>query len=325
MAIGESGSMVGSVSGGCVETAVVERALNILSGGEPTLESYGLADEHDLGVGLPCGSVDVLVETLPSGPAWQAVVDALRERAPYVSAAVLDPPAWRGRRMSLADASDREPGALPCATTPQLRRTGSIDPSVDDAVAELLEEYTSLERSEVVELETAGSALRLFVNAASAPESLFIIGATDIAAQLAALADRAGFRVFVIDPRSAFADARRFPEDVELVRLRPEHALEDDAAVAGSMVVTLSHDAKFDLPALQRALAAGAEYVGALGSRRTHAQRCEMLRAAGVSEAEIEKIHAPVGLDIGATGPYEIAVSVLAELIAHRARTREKR
>ena len=319
MAIGESGSMVGSVSGGCVETAVVERALHILSGGEAALESYGLADEQDLGVGLPCGSVDVLVETLPSGPAWQAVVDALRERAPYVSAAVLDPPAWRGRRMSLAAAADGRPGAL------QLRCRGSIDASVDDAVAALLEEYASLERSEVIELETAGSALRLFVNAASAPESLFIIGATDIAAQLAALADRAGFRVFVIDPRSAFADARRFPDDVELVRLRPEQALEDDAAVAGSMVVTLSHDAKFDLPALQRALAAGAEYVGALGSRRTHAQRCEMLRAAGVSEAEIEKIHAPVGLDIGASGPYEIAVSVLAELIAHRARTRKKR
>lgn len=178
---------------------------------------------------------------------------------------------------------------------------------LDDARTALRED-----RSLTISTETGS----VFLRAYNPPVRLVVVGAVHIAAPLARMAATAGIDVYVVDPRAAFASTERFPE-VRLVRSWPGEALEELRPDHRTAVVTLTHDAKLDDPALTGALATQAFYVGALGSRRTHAKRLARLRDQGVAEEDIARIHAPVGLDIGARTPPEIAVSILAELVAH--------
>ncbi|MEE8311981.1 MAG: XdhC/CoxI family protein [Candidatus Binatia bacterium] len=310
MAVTAAGAMAGSVSGGCVETAVIESARTVLATGAPALESYGLADEQELDVGLPCGSVDILVERLPEDEAWREVVAAVRAHASTATAVALEPAAMRGRRLVLAGALS-EAGA---------RVIGSIDPALDASVVAAARALVGRDATRVLQLDANSDTgpVSVFVQGFARPDPLIVIGATEIAVHLARLAAAAGFRVTVIDPRSAFADPDRFDVDVTLLREWPDAVLTDERMLHDAYLVALSHDTKFDVPALERGLRAGAFYVGALGSARTHERRCELLRSGGVSEEDIRRIHSPVGLDIGAQGPYQIAVAVLAELIAAR-------
>ncbi len=184
-------------------------------------------------------------------------------------------------------------------------------PPLEPPLAAAVEAAVREDRARLVETPSG----RVFLEVLNPPLRLVLVGAVHIAQELVPLAHRLGFRPVVVDPRRAFATAERFP-GVELVDAWPDEALEALDLDRRTAVVTLTHDPKLDDPALEVALRSPAFYVGALGSRRTHARRVARLGAAGLSEAEIGRIHAPVGLDIGAVGPTEIALAIMAEIIA---------
>ncbi len=305
-AVTRSRRMTGSVSGGCVESDVFERAMEVLDAGRPAIATYEVAGEEDLGVGLSCGgSIDVLIEAFAADDAWISARTAIEEERPAVLAICTTPGPLLGRKLALlADG----------------RRVSSIDPALDAQVADqagclLLpggtRDLTLLRRGEVV---------RVFVEAFPAAPRLYVVGATHAAVALCRMAKVAGFRVAVIDARGAYATPERFVEADDLVVDAPGPALDRARLDSSCFVVVLTHDPKFDLPALSSALRTPACYVGAIGSRATHAQRVARLREQGLSEEEIARIHAPIGLDLGGRSPEEMAVAILAEMIAVRHR-----
>jgi xanthine dehydrogenase accessory factor len=299
-----SGKMAGSVSGGCVESDVFEHALRVLDDGRPALVHYSEADESGLDVGLACGgSIEVLIEPFAPTEPWQAVREALERSRPAALCVGLAPDALLGRKLAvLADGS----------------RAGSVDPDLDGPLVAEAQRLLLDGGATVLDLPWRGEAARIFVEAFSRQPRLFIVGATHTAMPLCRMAKQLGFRVIVVDVRSAFATEDRFPEADELVRAWPDEALGAAGLDAAAHVVALTHDPKFDLPALAAALRSQAGYVGALGSRRTHERRKAQLREQGFREADLARIHAPVGLDIGSRTPEEIALSILAEMVAAR-------
>jgi xanthine dehydrogenase accessory factor len=188
---------------------------------------------------------------------------------------------------------------------------------LDEEFLPMVRERLAQDRSGLI--EAYDGEVRLFVNAFAPPLRLIVVGAVHIAQALVPVARLTGYAVTVVDPRGAFATESRFP-DVALVTEWPDDALNGLAIDARTAIVTLTHDPKLDDPALTVALRSPAFYVGSLGSRRTHAKRLDRLRAAGLTEEELARIHAPVGLDIGAVTQAEIAVSVMAQIIAARRR-----
>lgn len=283
MAVTASGNIAGAVSGGCVEGAVYEAAQRILNDGGRARLSFGVADELAWSVGLACGGqIEVFVERFR--PAlFSALFQAAEARQPKV----------------LVRELAGEGGWL----LPGLEAPGAL---AETAVALLGQEKPLLEE------ETA-----LFFEPVTPPPRLIIIGAVQIAQALVPMARLAGYDSVVVDPRAAFCTAERFPETV-LLSEWPEAGLARLGLDARSAVITLTHDPKFDEPALRAALAAPVFYVGALGSRRTHAARLQRLRERGVAEEALGRIQAPVGVDIGAIGAGEIAVSILGAVIAAR-------
>jgi xanthine dehydrogenase accessory factor len=299
-----SGKMAGSVSGGCVESDVYEHALRVLDEGRPALVHYGASDEAGFDVGLSCGgSIDVLIEPFAPTEAWRAVREALERRQPAALCLGLAPDALLGRKLAvLGDGS----------------RAGSVDPALDGALAAEAGRLLPEGGATLLELPWRGQPGRVFVEAFPQQLRLFIVGATHTAIPLCRLAKELGFRVSVIDARSAFATAERFPDADELVRIWPDEALEAARLDETAHVVALTHDPKFDLPALAKALRSKTVYIGALGSRITHERRKAQLREQGFGESELARIHTPVGLDIGSRTPQEIALSILAEMVAAR-------
>jgi len=180
-----------------------------------------------------------------------------------------------------------------------------------DPLAHAADEAARRDASQRIEID----GVSWFLNVFNAPPRLYVVGAVHIAQPLSHMAAMAGFSVVVIDPRTAFATGERFP-GLHLVTAWPDEALADLPLDRRTAVVTLTHDPKLDDPALVAALGAPCFFIGALGSRKTHAARCARLKAQGFSDAAIERIRGPVGLDIGAISPAEIAVSIMAELIA---------
>lgn len=276
LAISGDGEMAGSVSGGCVEGAVVLEAIDSISDGKPRLLEYGIADGDAFAVGLACGgTIRVLVQ--PVGAALPIeVLEALVAK--------------RAAREQVALVTDLEQGA------PRLVVDGYAD-------------RFRLDRSGV---EEDG---RTFVAIQNPPLELIIIGGVHIAQALVPMARIAGFDTVVVDPRESFASASRFP-DARIINEWPDEGLGQVGLHARTALVVLAHDPKLDDPALLRAFDSPAFYIGALGSKRTHAKRVERLTAAGVAEEDIARIDAPVGLAIGASGPAEIAVSIMAQLVA---------
>lgn len=278
LAISGEGELVGSVSGGCVEGAVVAEALEALEDGRPRLLSFGVSDEDAFSVGLACGgTIRVLVEPVATG---DGVPETLL--AELVAA--------RAARRPVAVVTDIETWA---------RQLAGPD---EEGLAEMFRR----DRSGMLD----DRRLAVIHNP---PLRLAVIGAGHIAQPLVRMARLAGFDPFLIDPRETFASAARFPGE-RISHDWPDEALAALAPDARTAVVALSHDPKIDDPALEVALRSDAFYIGALGSTRTHAKRVARLGAAGFSEAEISRIHAPVGLDIGAVTPAEIAVATLAEI-----------
>lgn len=276
LAIGGDGRIEGSVSGGCVEGAVIVEAIEAIAAGDHRLLEFGVSDEDAFAVGLACGgTIRVLIE--PVGSAMPE--DLLTELV-----------AARAARLAVA-----------------------YEIHLDDGTRRLLHDaYPDRMRMDRSGFEADGQT---FVAIHNPPLRLIVVGAVHIAQALVPMARIAGYDPVIIDPRAAFGSVERFPGETILDDW-PDAAVARLGLDARTALVLLTHDPKLDDPALQAALGADCFYIGALGSTRTHAKRLARMQAAGFSETQIGRIHAPIGLDIGAAGPAEIAVSVLAEMTA---------
>jgi xanthine dehydrogenase accessory factor len=287
MAVNEQGEIAGAVSGGCVEGAVVVVAEEVLRGADPQLLHFGIADEEAWDVGLPCGGeIDIWVEPLGSDTVFEG------ERGAVVTA-IAGPHA--GAKLHV-DADGARHGTLG-------------DPALDEEAAAHAEELMWAERS-----EQRGD---LFIDVRFPPPRLVIFGAVDYANALSRLASAIGWRPYVVDPRGRFAQPERFPHATDVIAGWPEEAFAKLGGIdRATAIVVLTHDPKLDDAALQIALRSEAFYIGAMGSRRAQAKRRERLLELGLDEALLERISAPVGLDIGALGAEETALSILSEVVA---------
>ncbi|MET9527515.1 XdhC family protein [Streptomyces coeruleorubidus] len=310
MAVGPDGEVVGSVSGGCVEGAVFELAQEVVASGEARLETFGYSDEDAFAVGLTCGGeITLLVRpvTPELDPAFGSVVDCVAAGEPVTTATVTDGPAPRGA--TLAVRPDRVSGTL---------GTSGLDAAVTaDARGELALGATGL-RHYGPQGQRREDSVSVFLQSFAPPPRMLVFGAIDYAAAVARIGDFLGYRVTVCDARPVFATPRRFPEGVEVVAEWPHRYLRDTDTDERTVVCVLTHDPKFDVPLLQEALRRPAAYIGAMGSRRTHADRAKRLAEAGLTERELSRLRSPVGLDLGARTPEEVAVSVAAEIVALR-------
>src|SRR3954451_23337711 len=316
MLVRPGGTAVGSVSGGCVEGAVYEEAKDAVETGEVTLQRYGVSDDDAFAVGLTCGGIlDVFVEPVSreSFPELGEIKESVDRHEPVAVVTCVKGPDDRiGRRMVLWP--DRTSGSF------GLQR-------MDDAVAADARGMLAAGRTGMLHFghdgERRGDDLELFVNSFAPPARMVVCGAIDFAAAVARVGSFLGYHVTVCDARPVFATNSRFPEADEVVVDWPHRYLRAEAdagRVDGRTVITvLTHDPKFDVPVLEVALRLPeVAYVGAMGSRRTHDDRLQRLREAGLTEDELDRLSSPIGLDLGARTPEETAVSIAAEIIAGR-------
>ncbi len=302
LCVTRSGKMAGSVSGGCVENDVFERAMAVLDSRRPATATYGIADELSFEVGLSCGgSLDVLIEPFIADAVWQTLRHAVDGQRAAVLCVGLAPAEMLGRKLVvLADG----------------QHCGSLAPDLDEAAMAEARGFLRKGGTAVVDLPWHGDTATVFVESLPPPARLFIIGATHTAAALCRMAKVLGLHTTVVDARGTYATRERFPDADVLVRAQPGPLLEDARLDASSYVVVLTHDPKFDIPALTQALRSPARYIGVMGSRSTFARRRDRLSEEGFGPAELARIHAPIGLDIGARTAEEMALSILAEMVA---------
>ncbi len=313
MAVAANGAVVGSVSGGCVEAAVYERALAVLADGRPVLERYAVSDEDAFAAGLTCGgTIEVLVE--PADAAQLRRLDAaVRTPEPVATVTVVGGSEPAGTRLLVG--ADHTFGPLP---PPDDDRAGS---------AVLLAEVRTMlaaGESGIRHLSTAPltEPLSMLVQSYLPPARMLVFGATDFAAALSSAGTFLGYRVTVCDARPVFSTAERLPDAAEVVVDWPHRYLAGEVAAGRvdrrTVVCVLTHDPRFDAPLLEVALRGPAAYVGLLGSRQTAKDRLERLRERGFTEAELRRLAAPIGLDLGGRTPAETAISVAAEIVACR-------
>lgn len=301
MAITSDMAMIGSVSGGCVETAVVQEALESLADGKPRLLHYGISDDTAWNVGLACGGkMSVFVELLDK-TWWTAATEAARQNRAAITISVIEGQ-FAGQKVLLSSTQDVA-YAHP-DLSPEL--CGALVQAVKAPI-----ERRRPERTWIAEMDVLIDVHRPYPR-------LVIIGGAHVAMALKDFAHMLGFRVYVVDPRSAFATKERFPDVVSISTEYPDKALAAMELDADTFVAVLTHDPKIDDPALRTALPSPAPYVGVLSSKRNHQGRIERLSKAGVAPALIERIHTPIGLDIGAKTPEEIALSIIAEIVKVR-------
>ncbi|RLP91896.1 XdhC family protein [Micromonospora sp. CV4] len=327
MLVAADGAVTGSVSGGCVEADLYERARRVLDTGAPELTRYGVSDDTAYTAGLTCGGeLDVFVERIDAGRLVELdAVDAARRAGRPVAVVTC----------VAADAGD-PPGAAPADPAGRLGRrlvltgqrvTGSLgDDRLDAAATADALGLLAAGHSGVLRYgyhgQRRGAGLSLFVTAYATPPRMIVFGAIDFAAAVARIGTFLGYRVTVCDARPVFATPRRFPEADEVVVQWPHRYLGtelDAGRVDGRTVVcVLTHDPKFDIPLLALALRHQLAYVGAMGSRRTHDERHKLLREAGLSPEQLARLASPIGLDLGGRTPEETAVSVAAQIVASR-------
>ncbi|CAL9621104.1 XdhC family protein [Streptomyces sp. enrichment culture] len=315
LAVDAGGTVVGSVSGGCVEGALYERCRDALRDGETVLERFGYGDEDAFAVGLTCGGViDVLVAPVraadPVRPALAAVLAA----------------AARGETAALARIAGGPDRLLGRALVvgPDGSRTGGFGghPELDRTAAAEAGAFLAAGRTGTLEIGARGSRcgapLTLLIESAAPAPRMIVFGAIDFASALVRVGKFLGHHVAVCDARPVFATPARFPEADEVVTEWPHEYLARTAVDARTVLCVLTHDAKFDIPLLKLALRLPVAYVGAMGSRRTHLDREARLRAAGVGDRELARLRSPIGLDLGARTPEETALSIAAEIVAIR-------
>lgn len=327
MAVSADGEVVGSVSGGCIEGAVVEEARELLAGRKgPELVSFGYSDDEAFAVGLTCGgTIHLFIELFlpveggavaksaaPLCTFHSALRDALATHTPAALATLVEGPDVGSKLLIYAD-----PERMPDVG--------------DLGDAELTRVVARDSRSELVAGRTVtrhygpgGQArqdgIAVFIESFAAPPQMIIFGAVDFTGALVQVAKVMGFRVRVCDAREIFATTARFPEADEVLNMWPQELLErvGDELGPRDAVCILTHDPKFDVPAITSALKTDVGYIGCMGSRRTHAKRVERLHEIDVSDDELQRVMAPIGLDIGARAPAETAISICSEIIALR-------
>jgi len=315
MAVSQSGDVVGSVSGGCVEGAVYDLAGEVTTGGQPVLQRYGISDDTAFSVGLTCGGIiDIFVEPVSRERYGQLgeVAAAVRASEPVAVATVVAGPGQVGARRVVWPA-DRE-----LRVTSALGSGDRLDQAVDDDARGMLAQGLTGVRRYGPDGERRRDELSIFVQSFAPPPRMLVFGAIDFAAAVARIGKFLGYRVTVCDARPVFATASRFPEADEVVTDWPHRYLSGISTDERTVICVLTHDPKFDVPVLEVALRVPAAYIGAMGSRRTHEDRLERLREAGLSEAELARLRSPIGLDLGARTPEETAVAIAAELIQLR-------
>lgn len=275
LAVSGTGEIQGSVSGGCVEGAVIVEALEAVEDGKSRLLTFGVSDDEAFAVGLACGgTIRVLVEPVGQAVSEEVLADLVDKRAARRPVGyIVNTGTWERKLVGREDYPERFRG----------------------------------DRSGFEEDE------QTFVAVHNPPLRMVVVGAVHIAQALVPMARLAGYDPLIIDPRGAFAQEHRFPgEDIR--EDYPDEVLPDYGLDTRTAVVTLSHDPKIDDPAIEAAIASECFYLGSLGSTRTHAKRVDRLKARGFSDDQISRIHAPVGLDIGSKSPAEIAISVMAQI-----------
>ncbi|WP_115789917.1 XdhC family protein [Arthrobacter silvisoli] len=326
MLVSEHGEVLGSLSGGCVEGAVVEAALESMRDGGSRRELFGYSAEDAFAAGLSCGG-ELEVHIQPAEPGELAGLSALAGGDAGAALALirrLDAP---GRTVVVGD-----PAAFSAAGSAELARLLGHDPALLGAAAVQLEPLLRGGRAGLVRLEAPDGCdpetepVTLFVESRLPAPRMLVFGANDFGAALIPAGQLLGYHVTLCDARPAFAGQERFSAADQLATAWPHRYLAAEAAAgridARTVVCVLSHDPKFDIPllrtALELAVKPGLAYVGAMGSRRSHRQRVDSLLADGTPAEALQRLHSPIGLDLGAVTPAEVAVSVTAEIIASR-------
>lgn len=317
MLVGPGGEAVGSVSGGCVEGAVYELGQEVVGSGEPVLQRYGVSDEDAFSVGLTCGGIlDVYVEKVDQQtfPELGEVAEDIRSGRPVALATVIEhpDPAWLGRRLVVR----------PEEVAGRFGSDRATDAVADDARG-LLAAGHNATLTYGPDGERRGEGMRVFVWAFAPAPRMLVFGAIDFAAAVAEVGTFLGYRVTVCDARPVFATATRFPGADEVVVKWPHKFLAEELDAGRidprTVICVLTHDPKFDVPVLEKALRIPeVAYIGAMGSRRTHEDRLARLREAGLTDEELARLSSPIGLDLGARTPEETAISIAAEIIAGR-------
>ncbi|MYV57875.1 XdhC/CoxI family protein [Streptomyces sp. SID3212] len=315
LAVDSEGTAIGSVSGGCVEGAVYELCVQALLDGVTVLERFGYDDEDAFAVGLTCGGViDILVTPVRAVSAGRQVYAAALAGAA------------RGETTALARVTEGPAELLGRALL--VRPDGSYEgrlgghPELDRTAAGEARALLDAGRTATVVVGEDGSRcgrpLTLLVESSVPPPRMIVFGAIDFASALVRAGKFLGYHVTVCDARPVFATAARFPDADEVVVAWPHRYLESTRVDGRTVLCVLTHDAKFDVPLLERALRLPVAFVGAMGSRRTHETRNARLREVGVTELELARLHSPIGLDLGARTPEETALSIVAEVVASR-------
>lgn len=300
MALTPENEISGSVSGGCVEGAVYETGVEVLQTGQPQLLHFGVADETAWEVGLACGgSIDVFVKRLEA-EFYQAVRAAVVAEKPFGVATIVRGPSDRvGREILIVEGG-------PTVGTLGAEGDTTIQPRVQLALAEGKSKRETIESVEV------------FIEISLPSPTLVVVGGAHVSIALTTLAKALGYRTIVVDPRKAFGTEARFPHVDQLIQEWPDEALQQIGLTRSTAVAMLTHDPKLDDPALKVALPSAAFYVGALGSQKTQAKRRERLLAEGMTAAQLARLHGPIGLDLGGRTPEEVALAIMAEIVAAR-------
>ncbi len=299
MGITLDGRMTGSVSGGCVEGAVFEAGIEVLRSNRPQLLHFGVADETAWEVGLACGgSIEVFVQPLDP-KFFESLRSIWAEEQTAVSITIVrGPDELVGREMLV-----REDGYA----------TGSLGGKLNASALDLAKKTLARGDSHRAALT---DEVEVFVELILPPPTLIAVGGVHITIALMLLAKTLGYRTVVVDPRSAFGNAERFPNVDKLIQKWPQEAFKEIPMTRSTAVAMLTHDPKLDDPALKIALGSPAFYIGALGSKTTQARRRQRLLAEGLSDVQLSRLHGPIGLKIGAQSPEEIALSIMAEVAA---------
>lgn len=305
MIVNARGEFAGSVSGGCVEGAVIEEAQRVIQTGKPKLLRYGIADETAWEVGLSCGGmIEVFLDVgswkLENGnPSWLDAIKRALEADESCAVATIVRGANLGAKMIVY---------------PDGRAFGDLGAAASNA---------AVARDAQRAMQTEQSANRvygdaeIFIDVFAPKPKLVIIGGVHTAIPLTQFAQTLGFRVTIVDGRARFANRERFPSADEIIVAWPDEALTQIKIDASTYVAILTHDPKFDIPALAAlSKLASPRYIGAMGSRATRAQHFAQLRAQGVAEEFLARVHGPIGLDLGARTPEEIALAIIAEMVA---------
>jgi xanthine dehydrogenase accessory factor len=308
MAVCETGEVVGSVSGGCVEGAVYELAQRVLQTGSCEMVTYGVSDDDAFRVGLTCGgTLELFVQPVDVAafPYLRLLADAVAARQPVAVATVV------------AGAPDL---GVSVVITPEASHGSLGSDRLDQAVTDDVRGMLGHGRTGLLHLGSDGERraedLSVFVQSYAPPPTMIVFGAIDFAAAMARVGKFLGYHVTVCDARPSFATRKRFPDVDELVVAWPHKYLGQVEIDERTALCVLTHDLKFDVPLLTLALRTKAGYIGAMGSRRTHQDRLQRLREVGMSEHELARLCSPIGLDLGARTPEETAVSIAAEIIA---------